>query len=180
MSSHQLEPNFLVGDSEFNSSDTGVYNDNIFPLHQDHSRSVLYSKPHPVSVLFARLQPFLRQVASNQFVFASQSGRAVLTMPMLLGGIRIVCVIDTGAAGVFCSSAIQSRLRSEAAKFYKRAHSKTLRLNTAEGLTSGVFESFTIPVSIESSVDTFEETFTVLPKLADDICLLGMSCIKRS
>ena len=50
-----------------------------------------------------------------------------------------------------------------------------MRLNTADGLSSGVFESFVIPVSIGNSVDTLKEYFTVLPKLADDICLLGMS-----
>ena len=50
-----------------------------------------------------------------------------------------------------------------------------MRLTTAEGVTSGIFECFTIPVSIENSVNSLIETFTVLPKLADDICLLGMS-----
>jgi hypothetical protein len=50
-----------------------------------------------------------------------------------------------------------------------------LRLNTADGLSSGVFESFVIPVSIENSVNSLNECFTVLSKLADDICLLGMS-----
>ena len=96
-------------------------------------------------------------------------------MLTMLGGKRIVCVVDIGAAGVFCSSAIQSQLYSEAAQFYKRAPPKTMRLNTAEGVTSGIFECFTIPVVIENSVNSLIETFTVLPKLADDICLLGMS-----
>ena len=85
------------------------------------------------------------------------------------------CIIDTGAAGLFCSSAIHSLLRSEASSSYRRAPARTLRLNTADGLSSGVFESFVIPVSIENSVDTLNQCFTVLTKLADDICLLGMS-----
>ena len=76
---------------------------------------------------------------------------------------------------MFCSSAIHSLLRSEASSSYRRAPARTLRLNTADGLSSGVFESFVIPVSIENSVDTLNQCFTVLTKLADDICLLGMS-----
>jgi hypothetical protein len=78
------------------------------------------SEIHQVPVMFAFLQPFLRQVASNQYFFASQSGRAVLTMPMLLGGVRVICIIDTGAAGLFCSSVIHSLLRSEASYSYRR------------------------------------------------------------
>ncbi len=51
------------------------------------------SQSHQIPIMFACLQPFLRQVACNQYVFASQSSRAVLTMPMLLGGVRFALLI---------------------------------------------------------------------------------------
>jgi hypothetical protein len=94
------------------------------------------TQTHPIPIIFALLQPFMYQVASDQYVFASQSGTPVLSMPMLLGGVRVNCIIDTGAAGLFYSSVIHWLLRSEASSSYRRAPARTLSLNTADGLFS--------------------------------------------
>ena len=104
-----MEPSFLLNSnsielSELIDNHVSVSNHSTGAARETSDRS----QTHPIPIMFALLQPFLHQVASNQYVFASQSGRPVLSMPMLLGGMRVNCIIDTGAAGLFCSSAIHS------------------------------------------------------------------------
>ncbi len=102
-----MEPSFLLNSDSIELSESidnhvSVSNHSTGAARETSGRS----QAHPVPIIFALLQPFLYQIASNQYVFASQSGRPVLSMPILLGGVRVNCIIDTGAAGLFCSSAI--------------------------------------------------------------------------